>query len=324
MHPNKIELRKKRDFGDKINATFEFLRLNFKHLFKVIFFIAVPVVLVCAIALSLISSVFGGLGNEELTDPTQMFGQTLALFGPATIVMFLVLSFGFIITLSVTYEFMLVYSEGGDVTDIGLLWKRSVKNIVNLILSTLGNSVLVFIVMLVFAGVIGAFSVLGAGGIIAGLFFGIFALFGIVVLFSPLALIYPVQVLEKASYGKALSRVFQLVKGREWLSTAGLIFIMIIISYFIQLIFTLPFQIINFTTTMHNVSEGNPPSFGMTYVLTYVFSILGSFLTTPIFWVAMAFQYFNLVEKRELVGLISEIDKIGERNDNEEEGEEWY
>ena len=41
----KIEMRKMRDFSAKINATFEFLRQNFKPLFKAIAYIAGPAIL---------------------------------------------------------------------------------------------------------------------------------------------------------------------------------------------------------------------------------------------------------------------------------------
>ena len=53
---------------------------------------------------------------------------------------------------------------------------------------------------------------------------------------------------------------------------------------------------------------------GMT--LSVMFMILGSFLTYSIPIVALSFQYFNLVERQESVGLMSEIDQLGGTNKN--------
>ncbi len=333
MYSEKIELRKKRDFGDKINATFEFLRLNFKPLFKAILFIALPIVMICAIAMSLASSVLGGIGTETATGLPQAYEQLLNLYTSPVIilifivmiiVMIIVMSLGFVFTLAVTYEFMLIYMENGDTNDIGVLWKRSLKHIWRLIIGSIGNSILIALLFLILFGVIASFSILGTGGVIAGFFFGFFAFFGIFILISPLLLVYPIQVIESASYGQALGRVFQLVKGREWFSTAGLAIIMLIVYYFMQLIFSIPFQIINFSTSFHSLESGTPASFGIGSVITYVISLLGSFFTIPVFWVSMAFQYFNLVEKRELVGLMSEIDKIGAQKEDNYNNEEGY
>lgn len=319
MNTGKIELRKKRSFSDKINVTFEFLRLNFKPLFKVILFIAIPFVLVCAITMSLTSSFFGNVGSSEVGGLSESYAQLLSIYSsPSFLIVVLLLSIGFVFTLSVTYEFMNVYMEGGDLNDVSNLWQRSIKHVLGLVVSSIGNTFIMSLVFLVLIGIIASFSVFGSSGVIAAFFFGFFAVIGLFILMSPLFLVYPIQVIENVSYGKALSRVAQLVKGREWFSTAGLAFIMFILYYFIQLLFSIPFQIINFATVLHDVEQGAVPEFGIFTVLTYVVSVLGSFFTIPIFWVAMAFQYFNLVEKRELVGLISQIDKIGDRTEEED------
>ena len=50
----KIELHRQRDFSSKMNATIEFIKRNFKPLFKCIMYIAGPFVLIGSIAMTVV------------------------------------------------------------------------------------------------------------------------------------------------------------------------------------------------------------------------------------------------------------------------------
>ncbi len=58
MNPQKIEFQRYRDFGQIINATFEFLRENFKQLAKAVIFLVGPFIL--------LTGIFGGLYQKDL------------------------------------------------------------------------------------------------------------------------------------------------------------------------------------------------------------------------------------------------------------------
>ncbi len=323
---NLIELREKRDFGEKINATFSFIRYNFSQLARMMLTLSLRVVIVCGILLSVVARTLTSSIGGELSGVSDAFSQVwLAYTAPATIISFLVLSIGLILSVALVYEFMLVYAEfGRDSISLKVVWQRARRHIVRLLISTLGNAFVFIIITLIFVSVTGVLAAFGGtGGAIAALFLGFFAFIGAFILTAPLLLIYIIQVVEKASYGKALSRLFQLVEGREWFSTAGIAFLMLVIYYFFQLIFSIPLQVLNFIVLAHGFEQGGIENIHFLTVLSYIIAFLGYFLTMPIFWIAMAFQYFNLVEKREMVGLISKIDQIGKGSSHEEEGSIW-
>ena len=57
-------------------------------------------------------------------------------------------------------------------------------------------------------------------------------------------------------------------------------------------------------------------------VLFSVFETFGSILSYSLIYMALAFQYFNLVERRESKGLMSKIEQMD--NQSDEESDEQY
>lgn len=58
----------------------------------------------------------------------------------------------------------------------------------------------------------------------------------------------------------------------------------------------------------------------ISFIISTVISTVGTVLLYSLSALAMAFQYFNLVERKEGVGLLEEVDKLGKSqpiNDNE-------
>ena len=80
-----------------------------------------------------------------------------------------------------------------------------------------------------------------------------------------------------------------------------------IISGVIGLLFTLPAGIISFLIT----SKLLPDVSGLWLVVGNVISTVGSTLLRSLIYVAIGFQYTNLVELKEGRGLLSAIDSIG-------------
>jgi len=135
-----------------------------------------------------------------------------------------------------------------------------------------------------------------------------------------LSLAIPAMFFEKKGVFDAIGRSFKLIKGKWW-STFGLLFVASILMYAISMIFILPFYVFYFLSIFTLVEEtgitADVSSWwfqgGMT--LSVMFMFLGSYLTYTIPMVALSFQYFNLVERLESVGLMSEIQNL----DNEKQ-----
>jgi len=75
----KIEFRKTRDFGQKFNATFEFLRQELKPLFKGIFYIAGPFIAIAAIIGSYYQKYSLSLLNLSFENPEELFANEFGI-----------------------------------------------------------------------------------------------------------------------------------------------------------------------------------------------------------------------------------------------------
>lgn len=316
MHttPPPIRLREKRDFGDKINATFVFLRQNFIPLLRLILFVSLPLILIAAILMHIVSAdLHSFLGGEE-TDSPLLHSHLLTLYSsPTFILLMLLTSVGLVAVMSVTYEFIHRYLQNRlPPSSIDAAWRSGLKYAPRFLLSSVINFLIFALFFFLIIFMFFLFSLLGNGGAIIGIFLIIILFFAGFILFCPLLLIYPIQVIEKTNYPRAFSRAFGLVKGRDWFATAGLICILALIYYFIQFVFSIPFQVINFTAAFHSLdAEPFTESMRWQMVLAYAVSLVGSFISLPVFWIGIAFQYFNLAEKKDQTGLIEEIEAIG-------------
>jgi hypothetical protein len=121
---------------------------------------------------------------------------------------------------------------------------------------------------------------------------------------------------ERVAYFEAISRCFLLIRGKWW-STFGLIFVMSILQTIINYIITIPLAIPSFIATMHSIENNTfsdqSTSFATFSGIVQMVSFFTSFLLSCLTTIAIAFQYFNLVEMKEAKGLLSRIDNIGQQ-----------
>lgn len=297
-HQPQIEFYKKRQFGEKLNATFTFIRENAWPYLKVQLMIAGPILLIANIlvnkyALSMVD--FGGeISANFFINMFQMYGLLLLIGLVTTTLM-----------PAVTYGYMTSY-KGAAPNDI------SVANVTNGFASRffniLGLNILAYIVT-----------------IIAMIFLVLPGIFVAVVLSLGSAII----VFEGSNPIDAFGRAFTLIRGKWW-STFGLLVVMSIIGYVITLFFGLPRTIvlgIDLFTSLDATGgiEGIEMENSTDQVLNVVFSVFesfGSILSYSLIYMALAFQYFNLVERRESRGLVSKIEQMDTAT--EEESDEQY
>jgi len=297
-HQPQIEFYKKRQFGEKLNATFTFIRENAKPYLKVQLMIAGPILLIANILVNQFAlGMFdfnGELSANFFIDMFQMYGLILLIGLVSTTVM-----------PAVTYGYMTAYKNTTP-TDISVA--SVTNNFASRFFNILGLNILTYTVT-----------------IIAMIFFVIPGIYVAIVLSLGASII----VFENSNPIDAFGRAFTLIKGKWW-STFGLLVVISIIGYIINLFFGLPrtivlgidmFTSLDATGGIESMEMENSTN-QVWNVLFSVFETFGSILSYSLIYMALAFQYFNLVERRESKGLMSKIEQMD--TEREEESDEDY
>ncbi len=282
----KINFYEKRDFGEKINVTFAFLRQNFAPLSKSILFIAGPAILLV--------SVVAGIYQATIMDMGTGGGpfDYLEILSQSSLTSFLSI-FVSALLVTVVYAYLVLYIERADHDNITVaqVWERVKQHYLVVVVSTFVYSVLVVL----------GFMLLIIPGFIAA---------------AALSFLFIIQIKEGLSLGAAFSRCFKLVSD-NYLSTLGLIVVMTVLITIISMVVMLPFGIALGVPAFFSLSQesGLEDTGGMMKVVWIAFQALSSllsYLLYAILLIAVAFQYANLVEKKEAAGLLESVNTIGQ------------
>lgn len=277
-----IQFEQRRDFGEKINATFTFVTEQIRGLGLALLYIVGPV--------ALIGGIISGYGQAELlgnatsvNTPDKLLAFYGSIFSGSRLIGMVFQLLAYVLTSLVTYSYIRLYRQqrSDQPIEVGAVWAEVQQYI--------GSGVLLSI----------------ASAFIIG--------FGFVLLFIPgiyvavaLTLAPAILVFERKDVGQAISRSFKLISDNWW-ATFGLLFVMGIIVSILGMVFTVPAGIVGGlfgAGVLRDVS-----------VLATVFTALasvGGAVLQGISATATAFQYFSLIEEKEGTGLINQIDSIGQ------------
>ncbi len=300
MHETqKINLHQQRSFSEKINATFEFIRQNFKSLFKCLIYIAGPPLLIVGIYSGVVQS---SISLTSMMDESDPFAGVFAMYSrmmPVFVLFFLTNA----LVIAALYEYMTLYKTNTpEQITPGMVWNEIKKDYFQLLLAVFVISIIVSFGFLFF--------------IIPGFFLG-----------AALSLIFIIIVYEQKGFGHAFQRSFQLTSG-NYLSSIGLLFVMTILYFLIALLFSLPGTILGgiegFLLATDDVSlRDSSLAFKILFILAQVLNTIGTQLASTVILIAIGFQYFNLLEKKEAAGLMESIHTIGEHRKLGDEGETY-
>ncbi len=297
MQGNKIKLYEQRDFGDKINATFTFLRQNFIPLGKSLLYIAGPVIVVVGIISALNATRLFFNDGDFSEQEAFSFAGSMGLIS-----LFTMLSGALVI--GIVYSYFSLYAERDDYDNISVseVWARTQAHLLPILLSLVIMTILIIVgfVFLIIPGFI---------------------------LLAALSFIFILQVKERLSFGEAFSRCFRLVSD-HYLSTLGLLLVMIMLQAIVGSIFGIPLLLITGASAFFSTSTGydlqdSSVATQALFIIAQVVSTLGSQFLYSIFLIAIGYQYGNLVEKKEAAGLMQDIDSLGQQK-RETSGEENY
>jgi hypothetical protein len=314
----KITLLQQRDFTELFNVSFRFLRQNFKPFLMALLFIAGPFILIGAIlsAMSQTQSL-NDLGSARLDGVFEMYTPTYWLYLGLTI---LFKSIAGMALVGVVVQFFRLYKERGpNGFDTGEVSRLLIQDFGRILLAFL----LVFLLMMAIFFVIGAVMI---GAMALNAVFGAMLMVLLVIamlIFLPPTIfltnsVYMAVILERRSFGEALARSLNIMRGNFWM-TWVIVFLALLIVFVAGMLFAIPAGILQFTMMLNTLNgEVTEPSL---LLMTLVGA--GEFLNTLLYsvmWGIMGFQFYNLVEKRDGTGLQARIDEIGSGQSYREQG----
>jgi hypothetical protein len=274
MNQNKIELRKVRDFGQLLSATFEFIRQNFKLLFKSNLLIAAPFILLAGVFMGLYQSSLFNLSNYP----------DIEQFAIPFLLSIIFMLFSYLVITIVTYSFIILYkSSEEDSFDINDIWQITKSNFGMLFFTGIGYAVIIGFGFLLL--------------IIPGIYLSV-----------ALSIIYIVRLEEGISFFSAIDRCIKIVSGNWWF-TFGLIIVIGFIQGFLGFIFYVPNYIVTFFLAFAGIDATTGEAGKVLFIISSIIASLGTLLYT-ISIIAIAFQYYNLVERKEAPGLMHQIEEI--------------
>jgi hypothetical protein len=189
--------------------------------------------------------------------------------------------------------------------DIDDVWQMTKQNFLVILFTGIGYSLIVGIVALVFIG-IGMYMVFQGS---YGFVFLVLVGFGIVLYLSiNYSLIFIVRIEEGISFSEALTRSKELIS-HNWWFTFGLIIVVGIIQGFLAYALYIPTYIVMFFVAFTGVNSETGVFARSMFIITSIITSL-SILFYMISIVAISFQYYNLVERKEAPGLLEQIENI--------------
>jgi hypothetical protein len=309
-----INFHQTRDFSRKMSVTFEFVRENFRSLGKSILVIAGPPVLVASVMMGSFVGDFFGASMSAAANPEAFQNLVTSVnfwlqIGLA--ILFMLLSS--VLTIATINNYMLLYDQlRTRQIEVEAVWHK-VRDTFWMYLGTgfllTVMIVAAYIVMVIVIALLAAASpfliFFGVVGVICALFY----------LIVGCSLVFIIRGYERVGFFEAITRSFKLIQGKWW-STFGLIMVLYLIVGTVSYIFIIPWYVFTLVSTLHDVESGVVTQPGTGYqIMTIVFFTL-YYLVQMILYalpnVGVAFQYFNLVERKEARGLMSQIENFGQ------------
>lgn len=323
---NVIEFHRTRDFSRKLNATFEFIKQNFKPLGKSILLIAGPPILIASL---IMGSFFTDFKAFQPNASGQIEGIESYFMSP-TFWLEVALMVGFytvasVMNIATVNNYLLIYGEKRtNKIEVSEVWSR-----VRTTFWMYFRSVFLFVLLFAAAYIVLVIPMFLLTALSPFLmFFGVLIFIcGFMYLVFATSLTFFIRAYEKNGFFEAVVRSFKLVKDKWW-STFGLVMILYFIMVVVSYIFIVPWQVVSGVSMFHSLSTNTfeEPSTSWQLITTVVFSLqyMVQMVLAALPNIGIAFQYFNLVEMKEAKGLMTQIETLGQQAPSTSAQEEHY
>lgn len=319
-----FEFRRSRDFGESFSGLFEFIRINFKNLSKSLFYIVGPFALILGIVYSFLI--------EDLTYYIQIIasGSIDYLANIESLVfksLFLVLAYCVTsaLILGVICEYILLSLDSTGKTEqitVLTLLERIKENFWRHIGNFFVLNFSILLILVPFALLFGFVSLLGLDATINFLLLlslSLATVFFSVYTFCALTLFPIMRTVEDIEVIDGIKRCFYLIKDIFW-QTLGFYIVVGIIQVIIAYVFEIPHLILVVINELGLISHSsdalngyaeNGLGFKIALIVTDTIAFTSSVLLSSLSLTAYSMQYFNLVEQKEGVGMMSKLELLG-------------
>lgn len=277
------DFRQERDFGAKISASFEFVAAHWQPLSRCLIYFVLPAALLMGILLGLAQTNTLRILSEGSTSSTGPLSRLSNQFGGFQLLGLLTTLISYALLSATVYGYVnvrMTLPPEQEVTPalVGEWVKRDAPR-----MAVSGLVVVVFI----------------------GLGFILLAIPGIYLSIA-LSMIWAIQSFERKGMGSAINRNISLVRGKWW-STFGLSLIVSILVALIGMVFQIP-QLVPYAGKLLGWEWANS---SLLLIAGNIVAAAGQVMVYTLLLVALMFQYFNLVERKEGIGLRSMVDSLG-------------
>lgn len=275
-----IELRQKRDFSAVISTGFQFIRQNWKTLYRPLIFISLPIYVVAALLFgtffrTVLGNVQGGNVGDLATGMGSMF------------LGYLLMITSMLILYALIFEYMRFYwMNKGQAPRLAELWKQTSKQLPAYF-------------------VIGLLAALIAGsGLILFIIPGIWLL----VVFS---MALPLRAFERTSIGDSIGHSFRVIKGNWW-ATFGLLLVLSMLIGMLSYVIYLPIMLVMGFGAMSGMSDPQAIGSNMGWMMTVIMLLAGvmNVLLQPLLLVPLGLHTLSLIEEKEGRGLLQQVDDL--------------
>lgn len=301
----KITMYVKRPFGEKMNASFDFIKENWKPLFKFTIYLILPLCLLQALSLNgLIRGVSGLMIAQQMgSNPFATLGGMFFLSYGAYFLLYII---GTILLSSLVYALIMTYNEREDrllnitLKELKPLLFQNIKRLLRLTLVGIG----LVIVLGIIITVMGMLS-----------YFTLILTIPLTIAFTvPLALLAPIYLLEKVTVIQAFEKTFRLGFA-TWGGVFLISLVMGIIANILQGVTMMPWYIATMVKTFFSMSDtGSAATVSVGYsfmlYLLAIIQIFGAYLSMIFSLIGMVYQYGHASEVVDSVSIESDIDNF--------------
>jgi len=304
MKKSKIEFRQRRDLGEVISATIQFIAENFLHLNGHLLMLVAPFLLI-------------GLMINKLMPSDWLL---LLDSAPESILSYLLFALGlfflfYVMLVAVLYAYLMLYErKGAKNFNADELFQKSLKIIPNVLGTFFWLIFFTFLGAVAMGLLFGLISVsFGVGGVLVSVLLFLLLMLPVIYLMVHLFFVFVIRLEEGVGFIKSVQRSFILVKGYFW-ETLGVLFVCSLIQAAISYAVMIPLSALGFMGSLFEVG-GSSDTFSQALIIYYGISFGINVFTSIIPILAISLQYYNLIERKESKGLVAQIETIGTNKD---------
>jgi hypothetical protein len=314
--PLNLVFARERSFSQKLNAAFAFVGHNARTLIPNLLLIPGPFALLAGIGYGIYQTQTLGNIFHEAQNPFE--GADMPMLVMAIVLM--IGGFFLSSTLSAIVVFLHIDAhtqEGSGMVPLAEMWPQAWKSFGRM----LGFSISFTILFFLFLGIaVLPVALISSLVPLLGVFLIFFLMIGLWIIAMSFTLGYSVYWYERKNAMSAIMRIVQLHSGWKWFSTAGLVFVLMLLAGTMAIVFAIPLYGIMGVKMYHAVQEGelavasaSGDTFGIATILASILMTMGQNACYSIVFLGAALQYFNLVERREARGLLNRIEEFGKQ-----------